>query len=76
MLWKQFRLSNNLATHIRENKDFSWQEKSAVAQCWGEFRRLFNSERLHGIDSLVGLHKEIKACWEMKTESVKEVWRF
>ena len=49
----------------------------AVAEWWGEFRRrLFNGERLHGTDSLVVLHKEIKAWWKMKTESVKGVSRF
>ena len=40
MLQRQFRLGNNLPTHIRENTDFLLEKASEIPECRGEFRRL------------------------------------
>ena len=39
MLWKQFRLGNNLplSTHIRENTDFSWQKPKQLLSAEANF---------------------------------------
>ena len=41
MLLRQFRLDNNLPTHIRENTDFLLGKASEIAECRCEFRRLW-----------------------------------
>ena len=40
MMFRQFRLGNNLQTHIRENTDFLLGKASEIAECQGKFQRL------------------------------------
>ena len=53
ILFRQFRLANNLPTQIRQNTDFLLGKASKTAECQGEFRRLW----------LARLGKKKKAIW-------------